>query len=204
MTHLGPQWTLGVDTDFRRVTDLADEGQFGPAVLFAPFNYADGRIYGVETTLAWRSGATRAYLSSAWGRALGTDIVTGQYNFAPSELAAIAHQWIPLDHDQRVTVSGGVTHSVAETVLSLDFLAGTGLRSGPLNSDHLPGYMTFNVAVHRKVMLGALGEVEWSLSLVNLLDRVYEIRDGTGVGVGAPQWGQRRGDYLSFSRAFGA
>jgi outer membrane receptor protein involved in Fe transport len=186
------------------VTDLADEGQFGPAVLFAPFNYADGRIYGVETTLAWRSGATRAYLSSAWGRALGTDIVTGQYNFAPSELAAIAHQWIPLDHDQRVTVSGGVTHSVAETVLSLDFLAGTGLRSGPLNSDHLPGYMTFNVAVHRKVMLGALGEVEWSLSLVNLLDRVYEIRDGTGVGVGAPQWGQRRGDYLSFSRAFGA
>jgi outer membrane receptor protein involved in Fe transport len=29
--------------------------------------------------------------------------------------------------------------------------------------------------------------------VVNLFDKIYEIRDGSGIGVGAPQFGQRRG-----------
>ena len=57
--------------------------------------------------------------------------------------------------------------------------------------------------MRRKIDCRGLGALEWSLSVVNLLDRVYELRDGTGVGVGAPQWGQRRAAYLSVSRAFG-
>jgi outer membrane receptor protein involved in Fe transport len=204
MRRLTARWTLGIDGYFRRITDLADEGQFGPAVLFAPFNYAQGRIYGVETTLGWKSGDTSAYLNGAWGRAEGTHIVSGQYNFAPDELLAIASRWILLDHDQRVTLSGGISRNISETVLSLDFIAGSGLRSGPLNTDRLPGYLTANVAVHRKLVIRGVGELEWSLSVVNLFDRTYEIRDGTGVGVGAPQWGQRRAAYVSISHAFGA
>ena len=31
--------------------------------------------------------------------------------------------------------------------------------------------------------------------VVNLFDEVYELRDGSGIGVGAPQCGQRRGFY---------
>ena len=87
--------------------------------------------------------------------------------------------------------------------LSVDFIAGTGLRAGSLNVDHLPGYVVCNVAARRSFITELFGELEWSLSIVNALDRVYELRDGTGVGVGAPQWGQRRGAYLSVSRAFG-
>lgn len=204
MTRLSSHWTVGLDTYYRRITDLADEGQFGPAVLFAPFNYAQGRIYGIESTLGWKSGGSSAYLNTAWSRAEGTQIVSGQYNFSPEELQAIANQWIPLDHDQRVTVSGGFSHTLSDAVVTVDFVAGSGLRSGPLNSDHLPGYLTVNAAVHRKWVVRGLGELDWSLSLVNLFDRVYELRDGTGVGVGAPQWGQRRGVYLGVTRAFGA
>ena len=74
MTHLTPVLTLGLDTYFRRVTDLGDEGQFGPAVLFAPFNYAHGRIYGVETTLGWHRDSMSAYLNASWNRAEATDI----------------------------------------------------------------------------------------------------------------------------------
>jgi outer membrane receptor protein involved in Fe transport len=202
-TRLLPQLTLGVDTYYRKITDLGDEGQFGPAVLFAPFNYAKGRIYGAETTLSWQRDGTSAYVNMAWSRAEGTNIVTGQYNFAPDELAAIAQRWIPLDHDQRFTVSGGVAHTVAGVHLSADFIAGTGLRAGALNADHLPGYIVCNVAARRTFVTSLFGELEWSLSIVNALDRVYELRDGSGVGVGAPQWGQRRGAYLSVSRAFG-
>jgi hypothetical protein len=203
MTHLTSHLTLGMDGYYRKITDLGDEGQFGPAVLFAPFNYARGRSLGIETTLGWRHDVTSAYLNLALGRAEGTAIVTGQYNFPVDELAAIARQWIPLDHDQRWTMSGGATRSIGETNVSLDFIAGSGLRAGALNADHLPSYAVLNMAVRRKFMASFLGELECSLSIVNLLDRVYELRDGTGVGVGAPQWGQRRGAYLGVSRAFG-
>jgi outer membrane receptor protein involved in Fe transport len=203
MTHLSPHLTLGLDGYYRQITDLGDEGQFGPAVLFAPFNYAEGRIYGTEVTLAWQREETSAYLNMAWGRAEGTEIVTGQYNFAPDELAAIAQRWIPLDHDQRFTLSGGVTRTISGVHLSVDFIAGTGLRAGTLNAEHLPGYLVCNVAARRTFVTPLFGELEWSLSVVNALDRSYELRDGTGVGVGAPQWGQRRGAYLSVSRAFG-
>jgi outer membrane receptor for ferrienterochelin and colicins len=35
----------------------------------------------------------------------------------------------------------------------------------------------------------------------NLFDHVYEIRDGSGVGVGAPQYGQRRGFFFGISKS---
>jgi len=38
--------------------------------------------------------------------------------------------------------------------------------------------------------------------VLNLFDKQYEIRSGEGVGVGAPQWGQRRGFFAGISRKF--
>jgi outer membrane receptor protein involved in Fe transport len=38
-------------------------------------------------------------------------------------------------------------------------------------------------------------------TVVNVLDTVYEIRDGTGIGVFAPQYGPRRGFFVSLSQA---
>ena len=203
MATLSPHLTVGIDSYYRKVKNLGDEGQFGPAVLFSPFNYARGRVVGIETTVNWRRDLSSAYLNVAWGRAEATGIITGQYNFAADELVALSRQWVPLDHDQRWTVSGGVARSWGSTNVSLDVIAGTGLRSGDLNADHLPGYAVLNFAIRRTVDTRIFGEVEWSVSVINLLDRIYELRDGTGVGVGAPQWGQRRSVYLGFSRAFG-
>ena len=44
--------------------------------------------------------------------------------------------------------------------------------------------------------------VEARLDIVNLFDRAYQIRDGGGIGVGAPQWGPRRGVFIGLSKAF--
>jgi outer membrane receptor protein involved in Fe transport len=198
-----PSLTLGLDGYYREVRNLIDEGQFGSALIFAPFNYATGRIYGVEFSGNWRSGGTSAYLNAAYGSARGRHIISGQYNFAPEELAAIAAGYIHLDHDQRVTASAGASHSWAGTTFSADAIAGSGLRRGYVNSDHLPPYLTANLAAHRGFDVGGLGTVEVELSLLNLLDRVYELRDGSGVGVGAPQWGMRRTLYLGLSKPFG-
>ena len=38
---------------------------------------------------------------------------------------------------------------------------------------------------------------------LNLFDKKYQIRSGSGVGVGAPQWGQRRGIFVGISKKFG-
>jgi hypothetical protein len=34
------------------------------------------------------------------------------------------------------------------------------------------------------------------LDVITLFDEKYEIRNGTGVGVGAPEWGGRRGFFF--------
>jgi outer membrane receptor protein involved in Fe transport len=39
------------------------------------------------------------------------------------------------------------------------------------------------------------------LDVLNVFDRRYEIRDGTGVGVGAPQFGPRRGIFFGISKS---
>ena len=202
--HPTPAVTLGLDGYFRTVRFLGDEGQFGPAVIFAPFNYAHGRIWGLEATGGWHVDADTGYLNIAYGSARGRDIISGQYNFAPAELASIASRYIPLDHDQRWTVSGGVAHAIRGTTVSLDGLFGSGLRRGYLNADHLPSYLTMNFAVRRTVAVPGLGPIEASVSVLNLLDRVYELRDGSGVGVGAPQWGARRAIYVGLGRHFGS
>ena len=37
---------------------------------------------------------------------------------------------------------------------------------------------------------------------VNVFDEVYELRDGSGIGVFAPQYGARRGFFVGLSKKF--
>ncbi|MBS0396417.1 MAG: TonB-dependent receptor, partial [Proteobacteria bacterium] len=203
LLHPTAALSLGLDAYYREVRELGDEGQFGSALIFAPFNYERGRVWGLEFSGSWRGEHASAYLNAATGAAEGTHIVSGQYNFAADELAAIASQWVHLDHDQRVTASSGVSRTWRGTTLSADALFGSGLRRGYLNADHLPSYLTLNLALRRSAELGPLGVLDWELSVLNVLDRVYELRDGSGIGVGAPQWGLRRTLYVGLGKPFG-
>ena len=38
------------------------------------------------------------------------------------------------------------------------------------------------------------------LAVINVFDRSYELRDGSGIGVGAPQFGRRRAFYVTPAR----
>ena len=46
------------------------------------------------------------------------------------------------------------------------------------------------------------GKIEGRLSVLNVFDSVYQLRDGTGIGVGAPQFGPRRTMYASVTKSF--
>jgi len=194
--------TLGLDGYYKQVTNLLDEGQFGSALLYTPFNYAQGKIYGLELTMNYRQNDFSAYFNLARATALGKDIISSQYNFTQEELNYIANNWVHLDHDQAITASAGASYLYHGTTYSGDAIAGSGLRSGFANTDHLPFYTTINLSAAHTFSDSPMGKVTVRLSVVNLFDATYEIRDGTGIGVGAPQYGQRRGMYLALSKHF--
>jgi outer membrane receptor protein involved in Fe transport len=199
-----PDLSLGLDAYDREVANLQDEGQFGNALIYSAFNYAKGRVRGLELTANYRRGAFTAYGNVAFSRAQGKQIVTGQFNFDPDEIDYIAHHWVHLDHDQAVTASAGVSYRFAtQTTLGADALFGSGLRSGSANSAHLPSYTQVNASLAQAFDFGGgLGKVEGRLSVLNVFDSVYELRDGTGIGVGAPQYGPRRSVYASVTKSF--
>ena len=71
------------------------------------------------------------------------------------------------------------------------------------NGDELPGYWQVNATLqHRFDQAFLNGPLDVRLDVVNLFDAKYEIRNGTGVGVGAPQWGPRRGVFVGLSKTF--
>jgi outer membrane receptor protein involved in Fe transport len=194
--------TLGLDGYYKKVKNLLDEGQFGSALLYTPFNYAQGKVYGLELTLNYRKGDLGAYLNVARSTALGKNIVSSQYNFGQDELHYIASNWVHLDHDQAITASTGVSYLWQGTTWTADALFGSGLRSGFANTDHLPAYTEVNLGASHVFSDSPIGKFTTRLSVINLFDKVYEIRDGSGIGVGAPQFGQRRGFYLSMTKSF--
>jgi len=200
--QINSDWSVGVDAYFRRVNNLQDEGQFGNALIYSAFNYREGRVGGVEFSATYKHGSWSGYANLAINQAQGRDIVTGQYNFSAAELAYISDHWIHLDHDQTVTASGGLAYRLGDTTYSADWLFGSGLRNGFANTDHLPAYTQVNLNALQKINAPLVGHMEMRLTLVNLFDRVYELRDGTGVGVGAPQYGPRRGVMLGATKYF--
>ena len=66
----------------------------------------------------------------------------------------------------------------------------------------LPTYTTFNLSLIQEINNLPAGPLSLRFDVVNLLDKEYEIRDGTGVGVGAPSWGARRGFFVGASKKF--
>jgi outer membrane receptor protein involved in Fe transport len=197
--HFGKHLTLEEDAYFRLSHDLIDLGQFGFVPIFVPFNYAHGRIWGSQTSAYynWENLSVRANFT--YSVAQGTDVVTGQFNFPPDELAYISNHYIYLDHSAFFTGSGGVTYHWNDYLFSMDFLAGSGLRAGFANTQELPQNYQFNFAVVKAWHLPKLGEVQTRVVLINAFDKINELRNGTGVGIFEPGYGPRRAVYAGIT-----
>jgi outer membrane receptor protein involved in Fe transport len=195
--------TVGLDSYYKQSHNLIDEGQFGAPIILTPFNYTYGKQYGVELTGSFTAEDFTAYLNLAWQSARGKSIESSQFNFSPDDLAYISQHYIHLDHEQRVTASGGASYLWGHTRFSADFLVGSGLRATTTipNGSHLPYYAQVNLGASHVFHLDDAGTLTARFDVINVLDKRYEIRDGTGVGVGAPQFGPRRGLFFGFSKS---
>jgi outer membrane receptor protein involved in Fe transport len=196
--------TVGVDAYYKTSHDLIDEGQFGAPIILTPFNYKKGKQYGIAFTANYFSGPFSAYGNLALSHAEGQDIVSSQFQFDPGDLAYIADHFIHLDHEQYATVSAGASYALwQDTQVSTDVLYGTGLRrDGAVpNGAHVPAYTQVNAGISHDFELGGAGSLTMRFDVINVFDEKYEIRDGTGVGVGAPQFGPRRGFFVGVSKS---
>jgi hypothetical protein len=197
-----PGLELGVDSYYKIAQDLLDDGQFGAAYVLTAFNYAKGNNYGVELSAKYTSGAFNAYANFAYARQIATDVVSNQYLFGADELAYIASHYVYTDHSQWISGSAGASYKWDDgTRVSMDLLYGSGLRSGFANTGSLPFYSQVNLGIsHEFKWFNDLKPTTLRFDIVNLFDTIYEIRDGSGIGVFAPQFGPRRGFFFGISQ----
>jgi TonB dependent receptor len=208
-----PNLDLGLDAYYKEARNLLDDGQFGQALVLTAFNYAYAYNTGVEGTAKFHFDNLTAYANLAWGRQRATQVSSNQYLFSADEIAYISDHYIYTDHDQTWTGSGGVSYLfkgaqfafLDGTRVSADLIYGSGLRNGFANTGTVSPYAQINLGLtHEFAPLpnSGLGPTVLRFDVVNLLDNIYEIRDGSGIGVFAPQYGPRRGFFGGITQKF--
>ena len=196
-----PGLEVGIDAYYKSARDLLDDGQFGAAYVLTAFNYERARNMGLELKSSYTNGNFKIYGNIAWAKQIATNIVSNQFLFAPDELAFIANRYIYTDHAQTLTASAGASYLWNGTRFSASMIYGSGNRSGFANTDHVPSYTQVNLGIsHEYLFPGWTRPTTLRFDVVNLFDRIYEIRDGSGIGVFAPQFGPRRGFFVGISQ----
>ncbi len=209
------EFNLGLDAYYRYARNLLDEGQFGQALIFTPFNYQQGHVYGLEFTSAYHRDNFSAYLNVARSVAQATRVVSGEFNFDPSDLDYIANHYVYLDHTQRLTISSGASYVLAGTTLGIEGTYGSGLRRDAVdpntgdtlipNGAKVNPNVQIDLSAARSVHISeGFGNLDLRLAILNVLDRTNQIHDGSGIGVGAPQFGPRAAAYVGIGKSFGS
>jgi hypothetical protein len=193
--------TLGIDAYGQTAQHMIDEGQFGAPIILTPFNYRYGRIGGIEFSGNYSMNALSAYANLAFQSAKGKGVESSQFNFSAEELAYLENNYIHLDHEERVSASAGASYLWHQTRFSVDSIFGTGLRQALVlpdgssipNGDHTPSYQVVNFGMSRTFKIAGTQPLTARFDVINVFDKMYQIRSGTGIGVFAPQWGASRG-----------
>lgn len=199
-----PELQVGLDGYYKTARNQLDDGQFGQAVITTPFNYAYGKVYGGEFTANYKRGGFSAYSNISLTRAQGKRWSSEQFHFTPDDLAYVNTHWISLDHESTLSGSAGASYTLYDTTVYADVLYGSGLRKSVTypNDKHVGGHNPVNIGIEHTFKLNKRYDLKVRFDVVNLFDEVYQLRNGTGVGVGAPQYGERRGFYGGMSLDF--
>jgi outer membrane receptor protein involved in Fe transport len=196
-----PGLTFGLDAYYKIATDLIDDGQFGQAVVLTQFNWARGYSEGAEAKIKYKNGNFSAYANFAFNITRATDAISNQYLLDPDEYAFLLTHYHYTDDMQMLTGSAGASYRWDKTLFTVDMRYGSGLPSGFANSTFNQPYVTANLGiVHELPAIPGYKPITLRFDIVNLFDKIYELRDGSGIGVFAPQFGARRGFYAGISQ----
>ncbi len=209
-----PGLQVGLDGYYKTAQNQIDDGLFGQTLILSTFNYRLGEVYGAEFTTSYTMDGFSAYANVAYSHAQGKDLNSAQFLFDPEKLAYSANNWIYLDHDQTVTGSFGASYfwkrTDGGTRFLVDALYGSGLRSDATladgtvvpNGGTVPSYFSVGMGVEELIKICGKDHLRARLDVVNITDNVYQLRNGSGVGVNAPQYGMRLGFFGTLSYLF--
>ena len=201
--------TIGFSGFYKWAENYLDKGQFGAPVFQTAFNYSNAQVRGFELFANYDKGPWSLYANLAWSQVNSINITSAQFNFEQAELDYIASNWIFADHNQSWTGSAGAAYvfnmdSDWATRVSADVLYGNGLRQTIVtpNDAALPAYATLNLSVTQRLPINGSKGTNVRFDAINVTDGQYQLRTGTGVGVGAPQFGMRRAFFVTMSQKF--
>jgi outer membrane receptor for ferrienterochelin and colicin len=194
--------TLGLDGYYKRIRNMLDEHQFGNALIYVPFNYQQGRVFGTEFTADYRNKNFSSYFNLGLQKAYARNIVSNQYIHESEEIEHISKHYVRPDHLQTLTASTGAAYKWLGTKFAGDVLYGSGLSTGDNNKNTMPSWMTFNASISRDLDLPNVGKLNLRIAGVNLADKTYRFSNGSGIGINASQYGMRRTFYLIASKSF--
>jgi outer membrane receptor protein involved in Fe transport len=197
-------WKVDVDGFYKQAHNLVDNGQFGAPVIITPFNYRLGQVFGAEFSTNYTQGPFATFFNFSYVNTLGKDVISQQYLFSNAELAYIHNHYIKLDHEGEYTASLGFSYTLKNDMVYVDSIYGSGLRRGFANTGKEPEYMPVNIGYQHMFHVNESAEdvVKLRVDILNVLNESYQIRDGSGVGVAAAQYGARRAFYAGISYDF--
>ncbi len=191
-----------MDAYYKSARNLIDEGQFGAPIILTAFNYRKGQVHGIEFSTSYDRGPLSLYGNVAYSRAIGKDIVSSQFNFSAADLptsASTASTWTTTSagpgrraRPTRCSRAPAIPRGCRQTCWWAAGCARIRRRAGRAERPGAAGLLHVNLSAVQTIKTGYVGQTQLRLDVINVLDRKYEIRDGTGVGVGAPQFGLRR------------
>jgi hypothetical protein len=202
-----PEYQVGLDGYYKDAQNLIDDGQFGAAPILSAFNYARGQICGVELSQNYHQGGFSAYGNLAVEEGFGEKVNSAQsVLFSADDYNYIENHYIYLDHSQSFTGSAGLSYVITqtETIPYVELIAGSGLRTDTAipNGGSVPAYGTFNIGFSQGFQWAKIPNLSARFDIINVGDAVYQIRNGSGVGVFAPQYGQRRSFFGGLTYTF--
>ena len=183
--------TVSEDVYYEYTKHYLDTGQFGVVPIFAPFNYKHGYIWGTETAITYNAEHLSMHASSTIGRNMQKGVATGQFNFAPTELAYINRHYIVLDNQALYGAAGGMTYRWKPYLFSVDVIYSSGLRGGFADLKSLPHVVQVDLGAQRSFAVPHIGEVTDRITLLNIFDRTNLIRPVGGIGVFQAAYGPR-------------
>jgi outer membrane receptor protein involved in Fe transport len=183
----------GVDGFYKFGHDQLDLAQLAGSVVTAPLNYRTSRAWGSDFSLTLERSGLSAYFNFSYAVLQAQKITAGAFLADDaSEIGYIANHWVTLDDDQMFVGSGGASYKLWGNLLTADGIWASGYRRGFANTGELPPILQFNAAVVRNFRMPGIGNVEGRISLINVFDHTYQIRNGSGIGVFSPTYGPRR------------
>ncbi|HTV61637.1 MAG TPA: TonB-dependent receptor [Verrucomicrobiae bacterium] len=217
---IGEHLQLGVDAYYKTAHDQIDDGLFGQTLILSAFNYTKGRVRGVEFTGSYDLGGFSTYANVAVSKAQGEGAQSAQFLWPDQAVINYVNShWIYLDHDQFISANVGESYlwrqsETKSALFYVDAIIGTGLRQdGPgtipgdpadliPNGSSVPEYYNLNMGAEEDFRIPHNHILKARVDVVNITDNSYALRSGTGVGVNAPQYGERRGFFGSIGLTF--